>query len=108
MIVIKEYIYLLRTYISCTAPTAPVQNVMISNVTDSDDIAVLIIWDPPRDPNGIIRYYLIEYEQIFDPLVNDDRGKRNIPLDDKVMNVFVNSTNGSSEAPTNVTLSGLG
>ena len=96
------------TYISCTAPTAPVQNVMIFNVTDSDDIAVLIIWDPPSDLNGIIHYYLIEYEQIFDTLDNDDRGKRNIPLDDTEMNVFVNSTSGSGKAPTNVTLSGLG
>ena len=94
-------------YILCTAPSSPV-NVMISNVTDGDDIAVLIKWDPPSDPNGIIRYYRIEFEQDFDPLDNDSRAKSNISLNDTVMNVFVNSTSGSSEAPTNVTVSGLG
>ena len=94
-------------YIPCTAPSSPV-NVMISNVTDVDDIAVLIAWDPPSDPNGIIHYYRIEFEQGFDPLDDDGRAKRNIPLDDTVMNVFVNITSGSSEAPTSATLSGLG
>ena len=94
-------------YIFCTVPSSPV-NVMISNVTDGDDIIVLIMWDPPSDPNGIIRYYRIEFERDFDPLDKDGRGKRNIPLDDTVMSVFVNITSGNSEAPTNVTLSGLG
>ena len=94
-------------YIPCTVPSSPV-NVMMSNITDSDDIAVLITWDPPSDPNGVIHYYRIEFEQDFDPLDNDGRAKRNIPLDDTVMNVFVNITSGSSEAPTRVTLSGLG
>ena len=81
---------------------------MISNVTDDDDIAVFITWDPPSDPNGIIRYYRIEFEQVLDPLDNNGRGKRNIPLDNTVMNVFANITSGSSGAPTNVTLSELG
>ena len=94
-------------YIPCTVPSSPV-NVMISNVTDGDDILVLITWDPPSDPNGIIRYYRIEFEQVFDPLDKDGRGKRNILLDDTVMSVFVNITGENSEVPTNVTLSGLG
>ena len=94
-------------YILCTVPTSPV-NVMISNVTDGDDIAVFITWDPPSDPNGIIYYYRIEFEQGLDPLDNDGRVKRNIPLNDTMMNVFVNITSGNSEAPTSVTLSGLG
>ena len=101
------HVYNCIVYIPCTAPSSPV-NVMISNITDGDVIAVFITWDPPDDPNGIIRYYRIELEQSFDPLDNNSRGKRNIPLDDTVMNVFVNITSGSSEAPTNVTLSGLG
>ena len=101
------YVYNCIVYIPCTAPSSPV-NVMVSNVTDGDVIAVLITWDPPSDPNGIIRYYRIVFEQSFDPFDNDGRTKRNIPLDDTAMNVFVNITSGSSEAPTNATLSGLG
>ena len=95
-------------YISYAAPSVPVQNVMVSNVTDDDDIAVLITWDPPSDPNGIIRYYRVEFQQISDPLDNDGIGKRNIPLDNTMMNVFANITSGSTGAPTNITLSGLG
>ena len=99
--------YYCIVYISCTVPSSPV-NVMVSNVTDDDVIAVLIMWDPPDDPNGIIHYYRIEFEQSFDPLDNNGRGKRNISLDDTAMNVFVNITSESSEAPTNATLSRLG
>ena len=94
-------------YILCTVPSSLV-NVTIFNVTDGDDIAVFIKWDPPSDPNGVIHYYRIEFEQGLDPLDNDGRAKRNISLNDTVMNVLVNSTSGSSEAPTNVTVSGLG
>ena len=100
--------------IVCTFPTAPsdpVQNVMISNVTDVDDIAISITWDPPTDPNGIIRYYRVEFMQVSDPLDvddNDARRKRNIPLDVTIMNEFANITDGSAEPPTNITLSGLG
>ena len=92
----------------CTLPTVPsdpVQNVIISNVTDVDDIAVSITWDPPTDPNGIIHYYRVEFMQVSDPLDNGARRKRNIPLDAIVMNEFANITDGG---PTNVTLSGLG
>ena len=92
----------------CTLPTVPsdpVQNVIISNVTDIDDIAVSITWDPPTDPNGIIHYYRVEFMQVSDPLDNGARRKRNIPLDAIVMNEFANITDGG---PTNVTLSGLG
>ena len=96
-------------YISCIAPSVPVQNVTITNVTDGDDIAILIAWDPPSDPNGIIRSYRIEFEQVLDPLDNNGRRKRNVPLNNNtVMNVFANITSGSSGAPTNVILSGLG
>ena len=90
-------------YISCTVPGSPVQNVMISNVIDGDGIAVLITWDPPSVPNGIIRYYRVEFEQVFDPLDHDGSG-----MDDAVMNVSVVITSGSGDAPTNVTLSDLG
>ena len=84
---------------------------MISNVTDVDDIAVSITWDPPTDPNGILRYYRVEFMQASDPLDvdgNDDRRKRNIPLDVTIMNEFANITDGSAGAPTNIALSGLG
>ena len=85
---------------------------MISNVTDADDIAVLIEWQPPADPNGIITYYRVQYAQVLDPLDDDndsDRGrrKRNIPLNTTVVTVFTNITEGSDGAPTSTTLSGL-
>ena len=95
-------------YISCVVPSTPPRNVMVSNVTDDDDIAIVITWDPPSDPNGIIQYYRVEYQQISDPLDNDGRGKRNADLNDTVMNVFANITTGSFGAPTTVTLNGLG
>ena len=94
-------------HISCIAPSVPVQNVMISNATGGDDIAIVITWDPPSDPNGIIQYYRVEFQQISDPLDNGGRRKRNIPLDNTMMNVFANITSGTG-APTNITLSGLG
>ena len=95
-------------HISIIAPSTPVQNVMISNITDSDNIAVLISWDSPSDPNGIIRYYRIEIVQAFNPLDNNDRRKRNIPLDDTILNVFVNITSDDSETSFNLTLNDLG
>ena len=90
----------------------PVQNVTISNVTDGDSIAVFIEWYPPADPIGVILYYRVQFLQAIDPLDdgNGDRGdrrKRNIPLNDTVMNAFVNIT-GSSGVSINITLSGLG
>ena len=104
--------YYCTIYISSIAPSVPVQNIMISNVTDGDDIAVFIEWDPPTDPNGVIRYYRVQFEQVSDPLddissPNEGRRKRNIPLDVTVMNVFANITDGSDGAPTSITLSGL-
>ena len=96
--------------IVCTfpaAPSDPVQNVTISNVTDVDDIAVSVTWDPPTDPNGIIGYYRVEFMQVSDPLNVDGRRKRNIAMDIKILNEFVNITDGSIGAPTNITLSGL-
>jgi len=84
---------------------------MISNVSADvgDDIAIVVTWDPPSDPNGFIRYYRLEVEEISDPLSggSDDRVKRNIDLDNDVMEIFVNFT-GDTEAPTNITLSGFG
>ena len=104
--------------ISYVVPIMLVQNVVVSNVNDSDDIAVFIEWDPPTDPNGVIRYYRVQFMQVLDPLDDGDDGsgddgsgggrKRNIPLDVTVMNVFTNITDGSDGAPTNITLSGLG
>ena len=112
---ISVFYYIL--IISCVAPSVPVQNVVVSNVNDSDDITVFIEWNPPTDPNGIIRYYRVQFMQVLDPLDDGDDGssddgsggrrKRNIPLDVTVMNVFVNITDGSDGAPTNITLRGL-
>ena len=93
------------------APSVAVENVMISNITDGggSDIAIVIEWNPPAYPNGIIRYYRVEFRQILDPLDvgSDSTRKRNV-LDEAVMNVFANITEGNDEAPTNVTISGLG
>ena len=86
---------------------------MISNVTDADDITVLIEWQPPADPNGIIVYYRVQYTQESDPLDNDNdsdkgRRKRNLPLNTTVVTVFTNITEGSDGPPTSIALSGLG
>ena len=99
--------YYCTVYISSIAPSVPVQNIMISNVTDGDDIAVFIEWDPPTDPNGVIHYYRVQFLEVLDPL-DGSRRKRNIPLDVTVMNNFSNITGGSDGAPTNITLRGLG
>ena len=72
----------------------PVQNVMVSNVTDIDDIAVFITWEPPNDPNSFIHYYHVQYVQTSDPLA--DTGSTgsadgNVSLDtDTVLNEFAN------------------
>ena len=99
-------------YISCVlAPSVTVENVMISNITDGgSDIAIVIEWNPPAYPNGIIRYYRVEFRQILDPLDvgSDSTRKRNVLLDETVMNVFANITEENDGAPTNVTISGLG
>ena len=86
---------------------------MVSNVTDIDDIAVLIEWQPPTDPNGVIVYYRVQYMQESDPLYNANGGnsgrrKRNISLNTTVVTAFTNITEGSDGAPTNITLRGLG
>ena len=82
---------------------------MVMNLTDNDDtIAVSIAWDPPSDPNGIIRYYRIQYYQISDPLSNDGRRKRNEDLDGTMLERFVNITSGSDGPDTNVELTDLG
>ena len=87
------------TYIALV-PSDPVQNVVVTNVTD-DTIAVMISWDPPSDPNGFIRYYRVEFQLILDGGCGDD------PSDSEVMNSFANFS-GTSEPPTMVTLTGLG
>ena len=100
-------------YIFPIAPSDSVQNVMISNVTDVDDIAVSITWDPPTDPNGILRYYRVEFMQASDPLadtsgpLNGGRRTRSIPLGTTVVNEFANITNLGVGPPTTVTLQGL-
>ena len=81
-------------------PSDPVQNVAVTNVTDNT-IAVMISWDPPSDPNGFIRYYRVEFQLILDGGCGDD------PSDSEVMNSFANYS-GTSEAPTMITLTGLG
>ena len=87
---------------------------MISNVTDVDDIAVSITWDPPTDPNGIIRYYRVEFMQASDPLADTSsphtggRRRRNIPLNTTVLNEFAYITDLGAGPLTTVTLQGLG
>ena len=101
-------IHIIIVYISCIAPSTPPVNVMISNVTDGDDIAVNITWDPPTDPNGIIRYYRVKFAEASDPLDNGPGNTNCPPLDNTTMNMFANITSGSSGAPTNTNLSRLG
>ena len=99
-------------YIIPIAPSDSVQNVMVSNVTDVDNIAVFITWGPPTDPNGIIHYYRVRYVQASDPLdtgFTGSRRKRNIDLDTTtVLNEFVNITDGGVGSHTNITLRELG
>ena len=94
------------------APSDPVQNVMVSNVTDIDDIAVFITWEPPNDPNGIIQYYRVQYVQASDPLTDTGdtggRRRRNIHLNATVLNEFANITDKGAGPRTSVTLSELG
>ena len=83
------------------------------NVSNVSDIAISITWEPPAYPNGIIRYYRVEYVQASDPLADTGntagRRKRNIPLDTiTIMNEFANITDEGVGPRTNVTLSGLG
>ena len=85
---------------------------MISNVTDKN-ISVSITWEPPAYPNGIIRYYRVQYVEASDPLADTGdtggRTKRNIPLDTiTVLNTFANITDGGTGPRTSVTSSGLG
>ena len=78
-------------YILPIAPSDPVQNVMVSNVTDIDDIAVFITWEPPTDPNGFIHYYRVQYVQASDPLADTGGTDGNVSLDTvTVLNEFVN------------------
>ena len=101
-------------YIITTAPSDSVQNVMVSNVTDIDDIAVYITWDPPTDPNGIIQYYHIIFqltsEMFYGIASGSGSGTDNSgcpPTDTTIMEERV-LDNGIVEAPTMITLSGLG
>ena len=98
-----------------TAPSDPVQNVMVSNITSTEvnNISVFITWDPPTDPNGIIRYYRVQYIQASDPLANTGftggRKKRNIALDTTtILNEIVNITDGGVGPRTSITLRELG
>ena len=68
---------------------------------------MVFTWDPPSHPNGIIRYYHIEFQQLSDGGGSLGRKKKVAPVDTKLMNVFANIT-GFGEAPTNWTLSNLG
>ena len=70
-------------------------------------ITVVFTWDPPSHPNGIIRYYRIEFQQLSDGGGSLGRKKRVAPVDTEPIDVFVNIT-GFGEAPTNLTLSNLG
>ena len=92
-------------YCILTAPDTPVQNIMIQNLTDAV-ISVVFTWDPPSDPNGFIRYYRVEYQEISDGS-GGGRRKRVMPLSTEPMNEFANFT-GPGEAPTNITLDMLG
>ena len=85
---------------------------MISNVTDVDDIAVSITWDPPTDPNGVIRYYHIVFQQTSEMLygIASGSGTDNSgcpPINSTIMEERV-LHNGTTEVTTMITLRGLG
>ena len=90
-----------------TVPATPVQNIRIVNDTNDPVISVVFTWDPPSDPNGIIRYYRVEFQQVADGSGGIGRRKRVAALDNEIMNEFANFT-GSGEARTNITLTNLG
>ena len=89
-----------------TAPATTVQNIRIVNDTNDTVINVVFTWDPPSDPNGFIRYYRVEFQEISDGS-GGGRRKRVTPLGTEPMNAFANFT-GPGEAPTNITLDDLG
>ena len=97
-----------------TAPSDPVRNVTIFNVTDVDDIAVFITWEPPTDPNGFIRYYRIAFQQTSELFYGIASGSGSgadnsgcPPIDTMIMEERV-LYNETVEAATMITLSGLG
>lgn len=90
-----------------TVPSNPVQNVMVSNVTDEDTVAVMISWDPPENPNGFIRYYRIEFQQTVYGSGSgiDSNGCPSINMTIMEERVLYN---GTTEAPTMIILDELG
>ena len=104
-----SYIYILPI-----APSDSVQNVMISNVTNVDDIAVSITWDPPTDPNGVIRYYRVVFQQTSEMSYGIASGSGSgtdnsgcPPINTTIMEERV-LRNGTTEVTTMITLRGLG
>ena len=93
-------------YCIFTVPGTPVQNIRIVNDTDDPVISVVFTWDLPSDPNGIIRYYRVEFQQIADGSGGQGRRKRVAALDTQPIDAFANFT-GSGKAPTNITVVGL-
>ena len=87
-------------FYTALVPSDSVQDVVVTNVTD-DTVAVMISWDPPSDPNGLISYYRLEFQLILDGGCGDD------PSDSEVMNNFANCS-GTSEPPTMIILDELG
>ena len=95
------------------APSDSVLNVMVSNVTDVDDIAVSIEWDPPTDPNGFIRYYHIVFQQTSEVLYGSGGSASGTstngcpPINTTIIEerVFFNET---TDAPTMIIINGLG
>ncbi|XP_065904641.1 uncharacterized protein [Dysidea avara] len=87
-----------------STPATTVQNIRIVNLTDPG-ISVVFTWDPPSDPNGFIRYYRVEFQEISDGS-SGGRRKRITPINTEVMNAFANFT-GPGEALTNITLDNL-
>ena len=108
------YIYVCGPYITeftClpTVPSDPVQNVMASNDTDNSTIAVVISWDPPACPNGVIRRYRIIFQQTEELFYSSGSGSNgNIgcpPINTTIIEWTISTTNESSTA---ITLYNLG
>ena len=92
-----------------TVPSDPVQNVMASNDTDNSTIAVVISWDPPACPNGVIRRYRIIFQQTEELFYSSGSGNNsNIgcpAINTTIIEQIISTTTESSTA---ITLYNLG
>ena len=85
---------------------------MASNDTDNDTIAVVISWDPPACPNGLIRYYRIIFQQTLELFYSSGFGSRDDNIGCPLLNITIIEKrilyNGTTEPSTMIMLDDLG